>query len=87
MSKLLQHMQLACRSDLLRTSILSCTKNLEVYNSQVTENYSEWAVGFCCGFYGPESPIGVADSECPFREVGELDLSNRNFTTFSPKVT
>ncbi|KDP33915.1 hypothetical protein JCGZ_07486 [Jatropha curcas] len=50
---------------------------LEIYNSQFTSNFGEWALGFCGGVYEKDNPGYVSQSDSQLQNVTSLDLSNR----------
>nr|ATB19768.1 putative tubulin-tyrosine ligase [Juniperus scopulorum] len=70
----------------LRNILLDLLPQLEIYNSQFTHNYSQWALGFCAGIYGAEKPVAKEQRACPLKDVTELDLSNRSIHNLSNKV-
>nr|ATB19771.1 putative tubulin-tyrosine ligase [Callitropsis vietnamensis] len=70
----------------LRNILLDLLPQLEIYNSQFTHNYSQWALGFCAGIYGAEKPVAKEQRVCPLKDVTELDLSNRSIHNLSNKV-
>ncbi|OIV97356.1 hypothetical protein TanjilG_07108 [Lupinus angustifolius] len=51
---------------------------LEIYNSSFTNNFGEWALGFCAGIYGKDNPGNVDQVDGSLQSVSTLDLSNRN---------
>ncbi|CAN6480232.1 unnamed protein product [Victoria cruziana] len=56
--------------------LLQGLPDLEIYNSEFTRNYTEWAIGFAAGLYGPESPY-LDDVTDQLVDITNLDLSNR----------
>ncbi|KMS96222.1 hypothetical protein BVRB_001310 [Beta vulgaris subsp. vulgaris] len=55
--------------------VLQAFPELEIFNSQFTRNYGEWALGFCGGIYGKDNPGN--DGEYQLQDITSLDLSNR----------
>ncbi|KAH9298585.1 hypothetical protein KI387_030267, partial [Taxus chinensis] len=74
-----------CGTD-LRNVILQLSPQLEIYNSQFTIHYGQWALGFCAGIYGAEKPVNTEQSGCPLKDVKEIDLSNRSIHYISTTV-
>jgi tubulin--tyrosine ligase-like protein 12 len=72
--------------DALRNALLEHLPQLEIYNSQFTHNYSQWALGFCAGIYGAEKPVGTQQGTHILKDVKELDLSNRSIHNLTDKV-
>lgn len=72
--------------DALRNTLLELLPQLEIYNSQFTHNYSQWALGFCAGIYGAENPVRTQQGTNILKDVKELDLSNRSIHNLSDKV-
>eukprot|EP01018_Ginkgo_biloba_P004957 Gb_30069 [translate_table: standard] len=70
----------------LRSAILDTLPQLEIYNSQFTHNYSQWALGFCAGIYGADRPLCTGEESQLLKNVKELDLSNRSIHSLSNKV-
>ncbi|XP_057857600.2 uncharacterized protein LOC131066778 isoform X2 [Cryptomeria japonica] len=70
----------------LRNILLELLPQLEIYNSQFTPSYGQWALGFCAGIYGAEKPVATEQRACPLKDVTELDLSNRSIHNLSNKV-
>ncbi|KAK7281295.1 hypothetical protein RIF29_09135 [Crotalaria pallida] len=62
----------------LSDAVVKELPELEIYNSVFTNNFGEWALGFCAGIYGKDNPGNVDQSDKPLQSVSTLDLSNRN---------
>lgn len=57
--------------------ILEGSPNLEIYNSCFTNNFGEWALGFCADIYGKENPGNIDRNDHLLQSVTCLDLSDR----------
>lgn len=66
--------------------VLQRLPNLEIYNSQFTANFGEWALGFCGGVYVKDNPGRVHQGDRPLEGVASLDLSNRCIHSLINKV-
>ncbi|KAF3775797.1 Tubulin--tyrosine ligase-like protein 12 [Nymphaea thermarum] len=71
--------------DTIMDLLLQGLPDLEIYNSEFTRNYTEWAVGFAARIYGSERPCldNVTDQ---LVDITNLDLSNRCIHKLSDKV-
>lgn len=66
--------------------ILKELPELEIYNSSLTGNFGEWALGFCAGLYGKDNPGNADQTDTLLHTVSTLDLSNRNIHNLIKKV-
>ncbi|KAG9151062.1 hypothetical protein Leryth_002641 [Lithospermum erythrorhizon] len=62
----------------LAEAILQGCPNLEIYNSKFTQNFGEFALGFCGGIYEKDNPGYPKSSDHSLRIITSLDLSNRD---------
>lgn len=70
----------------LADAVLKELPELEIYNSTFTNNFGDWALGFCAGIYGKDKPGNVDQADSPLQSVSTLDLSNRNIHNLINKV-
>ncbi|KAF6162425.1 hypothetical protein GIB67_017313 [Kingdonia uniflora] len=73
----------------LEDAIVQGVSSLEIYNSRLTNNFGEWALGFCGGIYGKDNPGILHCFDHPLESITSLDLSDRCIRnllnkTFSP---
>lgn len=68
-------------------AILQDCPRLEIYNSHLTPNFGEWALGFCGGLYEKENPGGSEQTDHTLQSVTSLDLSNRCIHNLMTKVS
>lgn len=73
----------SCASSMVE-DVLQAFPELEIFNSQFTRNYGEWALGFCGGIYGKDNPGN--DGEYQLQDITSLDLSNRCIHNLNNKV-
>ncbi|KAK7328821.1 hypothetical protein VNO77_22945 [Canavalia gladiata] len=66
--------------------ILKELPELEIYNSDFTSNFGEWALGFCAGIYGKNNPGNADEADNTLHSVSTLDLSNRNIRNLINKA-
>lgn len=66
--------------------ILKELPELEIYNSNFTSNFGEWALGFCAGIYEKDNPASSDHADSPLQSVSTLDISNRNIHNLINKV-
>ncbi|KAF5202480.1 Tubulin--tyrosine ligase-like protein [Thalictrum thalictroides] len=64
-------------------NILQGVPSLEIYNSSFTNNYGEWALGFCGGIHGKDSPGNFHPNVHPLESMTSLDLTNRGIHNLS----
>lgn len=65
-------------NDKIAGAILKELPELEIYNSNFTSNFGEWALGFCAGIYEKDNPASSDHADSPLQSVSTLDISNRN---------
>ncbi|KAH1209508.1 Tubulin--tyrosine ligase-like protein 12 [Glycine max] len=70
----------------LEQVILKELPELEIYNSSLTGNFGEWALGFCAGLYGKDNPGNADQTDTLLHTVSTLDLSNRNIHNLIKKA-
>ncbi|KAH9804626.1 tubulin--tyrosine ligase-like protein 12 [Citrus sinensis] len=70
----------------MEDAILQGCPKLEIYNSNFTINFGEWALGFCGEVYDKDNPSSLCLRDRPLQSVTSLDLSNRciHNLAFSP---
>ncbi|KAH9804625.1 tubulin--tyrosine ligase-like protein 12 [Citrus sinensis] len=61
----------------MEDAILQGCPKLEIYNSNFTINFGEWALGFCGEVYDKDNPSSLCLRDRPLQSVTSLDLSNR----------
>lgn len=66
--------------------ILRELPNLEIFNSKFTDNFGEWALGFCGGVFDKENPGSFDLPDRPLQQVTDLDLSDRCIQNLINKV-
>ncbi|CAA3019984.1 tubulin--tyrosine ligase 12 [Olea europaea subsp. europaea] len=65
------------KDNYMEGAILQDCPRLEIYNSHLTPNFGEWALGFCGGLYEKENPGCSEQTDHTLQSVTSLDLSNR----------
>lgn len=61
----------------MEDAILQGCPKLEIYNSNFTINFGEWALGFCGEVYDKDYPNSLCLRDRPLQSVTSLDFSNR----------
>lgn len=67
-------------------AVLEGCPRLEIYNSTFTNNFGEWALGFCGDVYNKENPSSLNQNN-PLQSVTSLDLSDRCVHSLVNKVS
>lgn len=70
----------------MEDTILQGCSRLEIYNSNFTSNFDEFALGFCGGVYGKENSGSIHRYGRPLQSVTSLDLSKRCIHNVRQKV-
>ncbi|KAH6779152.1 tubulin-tyrosine ligase [Perilla frutescens var. hirtella] len=70
----------------LEDRILESCPELEIYNSQFTPKYGEWALGFCGGLFEKDNPGGSDEIDHQLQRITSLDLSNRRIRNLITKA-
>ncbi|KAL5698256.1 hypothetical protein ACHQM5_029320 [Ranunculus cassubicifolius] len=70
----------------LEDVIIRELSSLEIYNSSFTNNYGDWALGFCGGIHGKENAGNSNSTVHPLESVTSLDLSSRGIHDLSAKT-
>ncbi|XP_072978596.1 uncharacterized protein [Typha angustifolia] len=65
------------RGDTIATAILDGIPGMEIYNSCFTNHFDKWALAFCGGIIGADSPDCDGESSPSLEDIMILDLSNR----------
>ncbi|KAH9652705.1 tubulin--tyrosine ligase-like protein 12 [Citrus sinensis] len=65
------------RDHRMEDAILQGCPKLEIYNSNFTINFGEWALGFCGEVYDKDYPNSLCLRDRPLQSVTSLDFSNR----------
>lgn len=71
----------------MEDAILQGCPKLEIYNSNFTINFGEWALGFCGEVYDKDNPSSLCLRDRPLQSVTSLDLSNRCIHNLVNKVS
>lgn len=71
----------------MEDAILQGCPKLEIYNSNFTINFGEWALGFCGEVYDKDNPSSLCLRDHPLQSVTSLDLSNRCIHNLVNKVS
>ncbi|XP_068660374.1 uncharacterized protein [Aristolochia californica] len=66
-------------------AIVAAIPGLEIYNSNFTPNFGEWALGFCGGVYSADN-VFSAENAHPLANGTNLDLSDRCIHGLSNKA-
>uniref|UniRef100_A0A7N0TS93 Tubulin--tyrosine ligase-like protein 12 SET-like domain-containing protein n=1 Tax=Kalanchoe fedtschenkoi TaxID=63787 RepID=A0A7N0TS93_KALFE len=73
------------KRDLEEAIIHGCPR-LEVLNSHFTDNYGEWALGFCGDIYDKANPGTDCPSDRTLEGITSLDLSSRGIHNLAHKL-
>ncbi|KAG9457314.1 hypothetical protein H6P81_001822 [Aristolochia fimbriata] len=71
--------------ELIADAIITAIPGLEIYNSNFTLNFGNWALAFCGGVYNADNPCN-AENAHPLANITNLDLSNRCIHRLSDKA-